>query len=171
MSDYKLYPTDGDAQASPKRPCVICGASLSQYNKGNRCFHHIEILTGKNELLEVVPEEATHETRRAGENNENEAIPVSLITADSIVDTVCTYFGFDFEILKRHDRHSALAKARQVLMYLLYKDTSMSYPDIGDFLGGRDHTTVMHGSKKIATEAMWDDDLRAVIKLLRSQYL
>ena len=57
---------------------------------------------------------------------------------------------------KRRTRDVAIA--RQVAMYLARDLTEMSLPQIGDALGGRDHTTVMHGCNKIS--ALFDKDDR-----------
>ncbi|MBC7237394.1 MAG: hypothetical protein H5T69_16255, partial [Chloroflexi bacterium] len=56
-----------------------------------------------------------------------------------------------------------IAMARQVVMYLARELTPMSLPQIGQALGGRDHTTVMHGCDKIAALFEKDDALRRQI--------
>ncbi|KKQ32956.1 MAG: Chromosomal replication initiator protein DnaA [Candidatus Levybacteria bacterium GW2011_GWA2_37_36] len=42
-----------------------------------------------------------------------------------------------------------MVKARQIAMYILKQDLALSFVEIGNILGGRDHTTIMHGVKKI----------------------
>lgn len=57
-------------------------------------------------------------------------------------------------------RFGRLAEARQVAMYLARQLTTKSYPQIGHILGNRDHTTIMHGAKAIATGIMGDPNLK-----------
>jgi chromosomal replication initiator protein len=52
--------------------------------------------------------------------------------------------------LKGPKRDASLAMARQITMYILKKELSMTHVEIGNMLGGRDHTTVMHGVDKIS---------------------
>lgn len=63
-------------------------------------------------------------------------------------------------------RHANVVRPRQMAMYLIKTLTTFSFPQIGRFLGGRDHTTILHGVKKIehlrATDAELDSDLRAL---------
>lgn len=65
-------------------------------------------------------------------------------------------------------RFGRLAEARQVAMYLARQLTTKSYPQIGHILGNRDHTTIMHGAKLIATGIIYDPDLNARVVRIRS---
>jgi chromosomal replication initiator protein len=56
---------------------------------------------------------------------------------------------------------------RQVAMFLLREQTDASLADIGDALGGRDHTTVMHGIQKITQELQTDVGLRSQVTAIR----
>ena len=53
-------------------------------------------------------------------------------------------------------------------MYLLREDYHISYPMIGDKLGGRDHTTVMHSCDKIKNEIVHDQTLREELEEIRA---
>ena len=64
-------------------------------------------------------------------------------------------------------RLRALARPRQVAMYLSKQLTSRSLPEIGRRFGGRDHTTIMHGVKKIEELMAQDSQLADDIELLR----
>ena len=65
---------------------------------------------------------------------------------------------------KRRDRKTALA--RQTAMYLLREQNHCSLSEIGRILGGRDHTTVLHGYEKISSEATINPQLAKSLKEL-----
>ena len=60
---------------------------------------------------------------------------------------------------------------RQVAMYLMREETDSSLVDIGHALGGRDHTTVLHGVEKIEREVQTDTALRTQIIAIREALL
>lgn len=68
---------------------------------------------------------------------------------DEILDVVASVFGADPEAILSRNRSKTIALARQVVMYLLRTEENYSYPQIGEFLGGRDHSTIIHGIDKI----------------------
>ena len=71
-----------------------------------------------------------------------------------ILKAVCTYYAVKIPDIKGKSREKEFVVPRQVAMYLMKELTQASLVAIGDFLGGRDHTTVMHGTDKIKTESM-----------------
>ncbi|MEX5308169.1 chromosomal replication initiator protein DnaA [Kocuria sp. CPCC 205297] len=73
------------------------------------------------------------------------------ITAASILGQTAAFFNITLDELKSKSRTRTLVTARQIGMYLLRELTDMSLPKIGQELGGRDHTTVMHADRKIRT--------------------
>lgn len=75
----------------------------------------------------------------------------SHIHSEDIIKTICDYFGVKSTQLKGPKRDASLVKARQICMYLLQKELHLTLVEIGNLLGGRDHTTVMHGVEKIQT--------------------
>jgi chromosomal replication initiator protein len=74
------------------------------------------------------------------------------ITPRKILEAVANYEGIAVEDLVGQNRSAKIAVPRQIAMYLLREINDISFPQIGELLGGRDHTTVMYGIKKI------DDD-------------
>jgi chromosomal replication initiator protein len=64
-----------------------------------------------------------------------------------------------------------IARPRQIAMYLSKQLTPRSLPEIGRRFGGRDHTTIMHGVRKIeelmATDSQLSDDLQMLRRLLQ----
>ena len=81
------------------------------------------------------------------------------VDADSIISATCDYFGISADELTGASRVAALARARQIAMYLCRELTDLSLPKIGSRFGGRDHTTVMHSVKKIDTKMGEDRQL------------
>ncbi len=65
-------------------------------------------------------------------------------------------------------RKKEIIKPRQIIMYILREDFSISYPSIGEKLGGRDHTTVIHSCEKIKKEVKIDSLLSKEIQEIRS---
>jgi chromosomal replication initiator protein len=78
---------------------------------------------------------------------QGEAAQVSI---DRIQETVCGRFGLSGEELRGHRRSHNIVYPRQVAMYLSRELTDSSLPRIGKEFGGRDHTTVIHATSKIA---------------------
>ena len=68
---------------------------------------------------------------------------------DEIIDNVCSYYNVKPTKLKSPKRDAFLVRPRQVAMFLLKKQMGLTFVEIGHLLGGRDHTTIMHGVGKI----------------------
>ena len=74
------------------------------------------------------------------------------ITMDVIQEVVASYYNLKVDDLNSSKRTKALAFPRQIAMYLCRELTDTSLPQIGEFFGGRDHTTVLHAHNKISEE-------------------
>ncbi|SFG90522.1 chromosomal replication initiator protein DnaA [Desulfotomaculum arcticum] len=91
------------------------------------------------------------------------------ITIPLIQQKVSNFFGLKIEDLKSKKRHRAVALPRQIAMYLCRELTDYSLPKVGDFFGGRDHTTVLHAQDKVSTEIQKDPTFaQTVHKLLET---
>ena len=71
------------------------------------------------------------------------------VNADNIRDLVAQYYGISAKDLMGKKRARNIARPRQMAMALIRELTQDSFPEIGQFFGGRDHTTVMHACKAI----------------------
>ena len=89
--------------------------------------------------------------------------PVSKVNIDDVLAVVSAYHGLRVEDLTGPRRSRNIALARHVVMYLTRELTRMSLPQIGQALGGRDHTTIMYGHDKIAALFEKDDEIRRQI--------
>ncbi len=88
---------------------------------------------------------------------------------EQLAEAVSKAFGVSMERLLSRERSAEVALARQVAMYLLREEAQLSLPAIGELLGGRDHTTVMHGCQKINELLEHDERLRRQVSNLREQ--
>jgi len=91
------------------------------------------------------------------------------IQPDEVVRKVAETFGVSMERMLGRDRSRDVALPRQIAMYLLREEANISLPQIGNALGGRDHTTIMYGCDKIADLLERDDRLRRQVIHLREQ--
>jgi len=66
-----------------------------------------------------------------------------------IAESVASFYNITMEDLLKESRKKEYVKPRQIAMYLIRKELDNSFPSIGDFFGGRDHTTVMHAVEKV----------------------
>ncbi|MEN4042684.1 MAG: chromosomal replication initiator protein DnaA [Anaerolineaceae bacterium] len=93
----------------------------------------------------------------------------NIIDANHVLSAVATSFGVSAEKLRGRDRSREIAWPRQIAMYLLREEVHVSLPQIGEALGGRDHTTVMYACDKVADLIERDDRLRRQIIQIREQ--
>lgn len=78
--------------------------------------------------------------------------PGKIVNVNQILKAVCTYYSVKMPDIKGQSRVKTLVIPRQVAMYLMKEMTKTPYTTIGQFLGGRDHTTIIHGVDKVTAE-------------------
>ena len=71
------------------------------------------------------------------------------IYPEDVVESICHFYRIKNTQLKGAKRDARLVRARQVCMFVLKKHVGLTYKEIGNFLGGRDHTTIIYGVEKI----------------------
>lgn len=91
------------------------------------------------------------------------------LSPEVVMDVAAAYFNISTEELTGRSRAAKIARQRQIVMYVMRTETGASLPQIGDALGGRDHTTVMHGCEKIATEMNSDSEIGRQVAELRTR--
>ncbi len=87
----------------------------------------------------------------------------------TVIDVVARFFNLSADKLLSADRSKNVSMPRQLAMYILREDVKASLPQIGEFVGGRDHTTVMHGIKKIEADIKNDDRMQRQLMQIRQQ--
>jgi chromosomal replication initiator protein len=93
----------------------------------------------------------------------------STLTTDQIIEAVAHHFGVEIAALQGRSRSQAIARPRQIAMYLIREETGASLPQIGAELGGRDHTTILYGCERIADLIEEDANLRREVIRVRQQ--
>lgn len=91
------------------------------------------------------------------------------VTPALIVNTVAEHFHVSVDDIRSNKRNNEIVVPRQIAMYLCNTMTSVGLKKIGSEIGGRDHSTVLHGSKKISDEMKTSDDMRKTIEILQKK--
>lgn len=91
------------------------------------------------------------------------------ITPELIINTVAEHFDLTTADLIGNKRSSKIAYPRQIAMYLCRHMTDTTLKIIGDSLGGRDHTTIMSGIRRIEKEVDTSDETREIINILKKK--
>ncbi len=97
-------------------------------------------------------------------------LPVSTdLNLDDVLVAVSDAFGVSQERLLGRERTREVALPRQVAMYLLREEGGVSLPQIGEYIGGRDHTTVIYACDKVADMIETDDRFRRRVFQIREK--
>jgi chromosomal replication initiator protein len=98
----------------------------------------------------------------------NNAKPKKVVSIKDVVKIVSEFYSVDEDSIYNKTRRKEVVKPRQVVMYILREDYGISFPSIGDKMGGRDHTTVIHSYEKIKDEVKSNNVLSQELSQLRS---
>lgn len=118
----------------------------------------------KLEKKEVTLELAEQALKDIVAPNENKQI-----TADYIISMVAEHFNVSTADLCGNKRSSKIVMPRQVAMYLCREILAIPLKNVGQYLGNRDHTTVMHGVEKIEKELQTNEQLQSTIDTLKKK--
>ena len=91
------------------------------------------------------------------------------INSDLIIKEVHKYFHIPIDELLGRKRTKDLVVPRQITMYLLRHEANISFPIIGKLMGGKDHSTIMHGSSKIESELSTNQKLKEDISRIKEK--
>lgn len=100
----------------------------------------------------------------------NNMKPKKNIAIKEVVKIVSDYYKIEEISIYEKIRKKEIVKARQVIMYLLREDFNISYPLIGQKLGGKDHTTVIHSCLKIKSDLKNDPQLLQELEQIRIMF-
>lgn len=101
--------------------------------------------------------------------NETVQVTPKNITANDIIKTVAEFYEISQSDLTERGRKQEIVEPRQVIMFLLRDILKLSYPHIGEKLGKRDHTTVIHAYEKISKEITQNSSLNQKILLIKER--
>ena len=93
--------------------------------------------------------------------------PKKAVSVREIIKVVADFYGVEEGSIYEKTRRKEVVKPRQIIMYILREDFHISFPTIGDKLGGRDHTTVIHSCEKIREEVKINSELAQEISQIR----
>jgi chromosomal replication initiator protein len=100
----------------------------------------------------------------------NNIKPKKTVAIKDVVKTIADFFNIEEVTIYEKTRRKEIVKARQVVMYILREDFNVSYPLIGQKLGGKDHTTVIHSCLKIKNDLKTSPQLTQEIEQLRTLF-
>ncbi len=86
----------------------------------------------------------------------NSMRPQRSLSVKDVIRTVANFYNIEEQMIYEKTRRKDIVKPRQIAMYILREDFATSYPSIGEKLGGRDHTTVIHAYEKIKRDLKVD---------------
>jgi chromosomal replication initiator protein len=119
-------------------------------------------LTGRNIDLDLVKEVL----RKLLKHNEKQEISI-----EEIIKIVAGKLNIKIADIKAHNKNKNIVYARQIAMYLSRKLTGHSFPDIGEKIGGRDHSTVIYANNKILKNLETDSKLKKIIEEIENNLI
>ena len=159
-----------------KKKVLLKGIEIKQEileSLSNKLYHNIREMEGSlNKILAL--------SELTGKELDIDSVEELLGNADTnsyfadpeqIILKVAKYFQIDISDLKGKSREQSLVIARQIAMFILREDSQMNLTTIGLLFGGRDHTTVLHGIRKIQTDAATNQNLRRDLLAIRSSVI
>jgi chromosomal replication initiator protein len=98
----------------------------------------------------------------------NTAKPKKNVSTKEIIKTISDFYGIEESQIYEKGRKKEIIKPRQVIMYILREDFDISFPSIGEKVGNRDHSTVIHSYEKVKNDIKTDAELAEEINQIRS---
>ncbi|MBI2618023.1 chromosomal replication initiator protein DnaA [Candidatus Kaiserbacteria bacterium] len=98
----------------------------------------------------------------------NSSKPKKSVSAKEVVKKIADFYEISEDSIYEKTRKKDIVKPRQLIMYILREDFGVSYPSIGEKMGGRDHTTVIHSCEKIKRDLKSDSVLEQELDQIRS---
>ncbi len=93
--------------------------------------------------------------------------PKKAVSVQEVVKTISSFYGVEEASIYEKTRRREVVRPRQVIMFLLREDFRISFPTIGEKMGGRDHTTVIHSCEKVRNDLKFDSVLSQEINQIR----
>lgn len=92
-----------------------------------------------------------------------------IVSTDMILDTVAEHFHITKADILSKSRKKDIAIPRQIAMYLIREELKLTFPNIGELLGGKDHSTVMHAWNKVKKDIVTNYSLEQDITLIKNK--
>lgn len=100
----------------------------------------------------------------------NNIKPGKNVSIQNVVKTISEFYEVEEDNIYEKTRRKEIVRARQLIMYILREDFNISYPLIGQKLGGKDHTTVIHSCLKIKNDLKSDQKLVRDLEQIRVMF-
>jgi chromosomal replication initiator protein len=100
----------------------------------------------------------------------NNTKPKKIVSIKDVIKSIADFYNIEESSIYEKTRRKDIVKPRQLIMYILREEFDVSYPSIGQKLGGRDHTTVIHSCEKIKNELKTNHLLVEELKQIRSMF-
>ncbi len=97
------------------------------------------------------------------------AIKTQSLSPDKVLESINKYFNVSLSDILGPRRQKELVLPRQIAMFLIYEECKTPFEKIGEILGGRDHTTVMHGVDKIKLAIARDREVQRLVMEVKQQ--
>jgi len=98
----------------------------------------------------------------------NNTRPKRNVSVKDIIKIVADFYNIEEGVIYEKTRRKEVVKPRQIIMYILREEYNISYPTIGQKLGGRDHTTVIHSCDKVKNDLKNDHVLTQEINQIKA---
>jgi chromosomal replication initiator protein len=95
------------------------------------------------------------------------AKPKKTTSINDVIEKIAEFYEIDKSSIYEKTRRKEVVKPRQLIMFVLREDLGVSYPTIGQKLGGRDHTTVIHSCEKVKNDLKHDSILSQELNQIR----
>ncbi|MBU4479842.1 chromosomal replication initiator protein DnaA [Patescibacteria group bacterium] len=96
--------------------------------------------------------------------------PKKNISVQEVVKIISEFYNIEESTIYEKSRRKEVVRPRQIIMFILREDFDISYPSIGEKLGGRDHTTVIHSCNKVRADLKTNSLLQQELEQIRSTF-
>ncbi len=97
------------------------------------------------------------------------SVPYRKTSPQSVLKAVADFYNISLADLTKRSRKKEVVKPRQIAMYLLREEIKLSFPEIGQKLGGRDHSTVIHACEKIRKDEASNEPMKQELILIKER--
>jgi len=125
-------------------------------------FHQV-LIYAQTKNLKLTPETVV---KILGDNFQKQK---TIVTPKKIIETVCAYYTIKQSDLKGKRRLKEIVRPRQITMYLLRNLTDLPLTQVGELLGGRDHTTILHGVAQVEKLIQENIQVREQVGVIKQQ--
>ena len=86
--------------------------------------------------------------------------PIHNLTMQDIIVSVCNYFKVSIQDITKINRKASNVYARQIAIFIIRKNTSVTYSDLAEYFSGRDHSTMIYSMRKITSYLTFDEKVK-----------